>query len=162
MLRHPDPAIESILNQFDRTFKLLRRSIECFNPEQWIAGISQFEVPWKVAYHTLQCLLYYFRTDPDTTYRQIPAKYGKEWWELPETDAPDQAQILDFLAEVDELVKKRISVYSVDELSDAFPGHETVMGNIIYAMRHTMHHQGGLNILSVHHKIDVDLWDSGD
>ena len=153
-------ATKSIINQYETTFRLLRRSIECFNAEQWINGIPPFEVPCKVAYHTLQCLVYYFRDDPEKGYREIPTKFGKDWWGIPDDELPNQSMMLEFLNEVSESVIAYLSALKDEDLGRQFHGQTTIMRNIMYAMRHTMHHQGGLNVLSVHHGIDVDLWDS--
>ena len=154
-----NPAVASVARQYDRTFSLLRRSVECFDAEQWMKGISSFEVPVKVAYHTLQCLLFYFRDDPAKTFRQVPPRFEKDWWELDDESLPNQSQVMTFLEEVADLVRKYLSKLSDADLGTPFHGDTTVMENIMYAMRHTMHHQGGLNLLSVHHGIDADLWD---
>ena len=153
-------VVDSIVEQYKCTFTLLRRSIECFNAEQWIAGISQFEIPCHVAYHTLQCLVYYFRAEPEKQYREIPPKYGKDWWQLSPDEYPSQRDILAFLDEVSQQVLGYLSGLNDANLGEQFGGDRTVMLNIMYASRHTMHHQGGLNVLSVHHGIDVNLWDS--
>lgn len=151
-------AVKSVIDQYERSFTLLRRSIECFDEVQWFNGISPFEVPCTVAYHTLQCLVYYFRTDPATEYRDISPKFGKDWWQLAEEDRPNQSQMLDFLDEVSQIVISNLSGMTDEDLSKPF-GATTNMGNIMYSMRHTMHHQGGLNVLSIYHGIDSDLWD---
>jgi hypothetical protein len=153
--------IQSLVDQYTATFTLLRRSIICFSGEQWQDGISGFEVPVNVAYHTLQCLLYYFRADPEKTYRETPLRFGKDWWELDESDRPDQDAMLAFLDDVEEMVIGRLAALAERDLGVPFPVLGTVLGNALYALRHTMHHQGGLNVLAVHHKIDVDLWDQG-
>ena len=152
-------AVDSLIRQYEFTFGVLRRTIECFSPEQWVSGISSFEVPVKVAYHTLQCLLYYFREDPGKTYREIPMRFGKDWWGLEPDELPSQKEMLEFLGEIIGLIGGRLSGLDDTDLSREFPGMGTVLGHVTYAMRHTMHHQGGLNVLAVHHGIDVDLWD---
>ena len=107
----------SILDQWDKTLILLRRSIECFEEEHWTSGISDFEVP-------------------------------------------SQSDVLSFLDEVEAMIKSYINNLTEENLSTSFPGHETILGNLLYAIRHTMHHQGGLNALSVQHGIEANLWDS--
>jgi hypothetical protein len=154
-----NPAVASIARQYDHTFSLLRKSILCFDADQWREGISSFEVPVKVAYHTLQCLLYYFRDDPKKTYREVPRRFGKDWWELDEKSLPDQSQVMELLEEAAGLVGRYLSRLSDADLGAPFSGDATIMENLIYALRHTMHHQGGLNLLSVHHGIDADLWE---
>ena len=64
-----------------------------------------------------------------------------------------------FLEEVDGLVRKYLSGLSDADLGAVFSGDETIMENLVYAIRHTMHHQGALNLLSIHHGIDADLWE---
>ena len=154
------PIVRALASQWNATLKLLRRSITCFNADQWSSGISQFEVPWKVAYHTLQCLTFYFRDDPEAKYRDIPSRFDGDWWQLADSQAPTQQEMLEFLDDIDARVDLYLSSLSDEELASPFPGFGTVVANLAYAMRHTMHHQGGLNLLAVHHRIDVDLWDT--
>jgi hypothetical protein len=157
-----NPLVQSLANQWRWTSKLLRRSIECFDDDQWKSGVSQFEVPWKVAYHTLQCLLFYFRDDAGKSYRDIAPRYGKDWWELLEEDAPTQDSMLEFLGDVTRLVEDYLGDMSDEDLARPFGSFSSLLENYIYAIRHTLHHQGGLNVLSVYHKIDADLWDRDD
>jgi hypothetical protein len=154
------PLVRSLASQWNATLRLLRRSVACFDAGQWKSGISQFEVPWKVAYHTLQCLAYYFRDDPEAAYRQIPMRFDGDWWQLEESEAPTQEEVLDYHDDIEARVDLYLTSLSDDDLASPFPGFGTVLANLAYAMRHTMHHQGGLNLLAVHHRIDVDLWDA--
>ena len=159
-MRHTtDPLIRSLMSQYELTFKLLRRTIDCFADDQWKLGISGFEVPAKVAVHTLQCLVYYFRDDPQKEWNEVPARFRKDWWEMTDDELPGRKEVLTFLDDVEWQVTGYLEKLTSEELGGVFPGHGTVLGNILYALRHTMHHQGGMNVLSVHHGIDADLWD---
>ena len=44
-------------------------------------------------------------------------------------------------------------------LYERYNESHTNMSWYLHALRHTLHHQGGLNALAVFHKIDIGGWD---
>ena len=159
MAQTPSTAIGSIKQQLGMALELTRRAIDCFDEKTWKSGLSFFEVPVKVACHTLQCLQYYFRDDPAAEYGQVPLRFGKDWWELTDDQQPTQQMVLDFYEDTRSRVMSYLEGLSESDLGRPFPATGTILGNIMYALSHTVHHQGGLNVLAVHHGIDVELWD---
>jgi hypothetical protein len=137
---------------------LVRKLMTAFTKEQWHAGVSDFETPVNLAYHTIECLDYFFyegdRKDFSFGYR-----FGGSWWQLDEEKKPG---IDDLTAYLDEMEERIVSFFNGSEdahLAEAFDDKQTNMGWYLYALRHTLHHQGGLNALAAYHKIDVGGWD---
>lgn len=151
--------VSSLVDQFTDAFERLRRAIDCFDDRSWQEGVSFFEVPARVAYHTLQCLVHYFRADPTASYADAPKRFVKEWWQMSDFELPSREQVLAFCDDVRSRVMEYLEELSDEGLLRPFPKHGTVLGNITYALAHTMHHQGGLNVLAVRAGIRVDLWD---
>ena len=50
---------DDTLDQCRKAISMVRATIEKFDEEQWRSGVSWFQVPAKVAYHTIECLDYY-------------------------------------------------------------------------------------------------------
>ena len=71
---------EEVLAQFKYAISMVRPTIAKFSQEQWTSGLSWFQVPAKVAYHTVECLDCYFGTPGEP----FPwgSRFGKSFWEL--------------------------------------------------------------------------------
>jgi hypothetical protein len=135
----------------------LRILIERFDGEHWNAGVSRFETPANVAFHAIDCLDFYF-TPSGTAEYKWGWRFGGGWWELPDEKKPGPGQLVNYLAEIEG----KIAVF-FDRIEDADLARPHAWGcsNLrfyLYALRHTMHHQGGLNVLAVHAGIDMDGW----
>jgi hypothetical protein len=89
-------AVNDLIDQYQKAFKMLVAEMERFDDHQWVTGIDNFQVPVKLTMHILDCLDYYFS--------------GK-------------------------------------------------IGHYIYALRHTMHHQGELAVLSIYHGNEGGSWE---
>ena len=96
--RVKEPLIHSIRAQWKLTMELLKKSIRCFSDNEWITGISDFEVPW--------------RDDPKDEYRQISPRFEKDWWQLGNTLS--QSQILTFAEEYGCLSLGLYQIFSLE------------------------------------------------
>jgi hypothetical protein len=149
---------DQIVTQLDKAIELTRRNILAFSEDNWLKGVSEFEVPAKVAYHIVDALDYYFREDRGAKY-VWGHRFGGSWRQLPPDRLPSISQIAEYLDET----RERIHGY-FENTDDAFlekpharQGSE--LGYAIYAIRHTMHHQGALNVLAIYHKTGFDDWE---
>jgi hypothetical protein len=145
---------EDLLDQFQRAIAMLGATIHKFAPQQWTQGLSTFQAPAKVAYHTVECLDAYFREDPDAEYRW-GHRFGAPFWKLADEEQPSQKVLVEYLEDLETRIVRELSSLTDDQLTaphDAERRHaETRLGHYIYALRHTMHHHGALTLLSVHH-----------
>ena len=52
--------IECIHSQLNATLTMMENIVTSFPEEKWKEGVAEFQVPWKLAYHTIECLHFYF------------------------------------------------------------------------------------------------------
>jgi hypothetical protein len=139
----------------------LRATIAKFDPQHWTRGISSFQIPAKVAYHTIECLDAYFREDPDAEF-QFGHRFGAPFWELADEEQPSQEALIEYLDELKTRIERELGALSDDQLAaphDAEKRHaETRLGHYVYALRHTMHHHGALTLLSIYHGNQGGSW----
>ena len=146
---------KDIAGQFELAIGLIEKTIPAFSKEQWMQGISHFEVPVKVAYHLIESLDFYFREDKE---KERVSRFGGEWDELPDEKQPSQQQLLEYLKEVEERIATYLDRISDKDLTSQYNKKRSLIGHLVYAVRHTMHHQGALTALAVYHKCDPDIW----
>ncbi len=131
---------------------LVREAITGFDDAQWRRGELPLQVPWKLAYHVVECLDYYFREDVAGDFRW-GYRFGGGWWSLGPEEIPQQAELLAYLDEVEERIADHLSALADDRLVEPFDpqkehGH-TRLGHYLYGLRHTMHHHGEMSLLSL-------------
>ena len=153
-----DTLCSAISDQFEKTINITRKLIRSFSVEQWTLGISDFEVPSKVAHHLVDCLDFYFREDREGKY-DWGYKLGGRWNELSIEEQPSQEAVLGYLEAMAARIESYFSHISDSDLSTEYNERITVLGHCIYAIRHTMHHQGALTALAVYHNCDPDVWE---
>jgi hypothetical protein len=137
---------------------MLENSIREFTSEQWSKGVSGFETPAKVTYHNTDVLDYFFRKDREAEYIW-GQRFGKSWWELLDEEQPSPESQLAYLADLKERAKEHFANLQDSQLFEPFEDRPTRLEYYLYALRHTMHHQGALNALSVYHGNDTDNWE---
>ena len=144
--------LNSVAVNYQDSAKMLAETIMQFTPEQWTKGFNYFQVPWKIAYHIIDCLDYYFRPQPEVEY-QWGHRFGGGWWELPVDKIPAPETLVSYLYEIEERIEEHFSMLQDEALVtpyDAGREHgETRLEHYIYALRHTMHHHGALSQLSL-------------
>jgi len=154
-------AVDDLIDQYQRAFRMLYSEIERFDDEQWRAGISSFQVPVKQAMHIVDCLDYYFsgKTGDQYTWGH---RFGGGWWELKDDQLPDKAALLAYAREIEERAIGELTCLDDEDLSNPFEidgSGKTMLGHYVYALRHTMHHHGQLTVLAVHHGNEGGSWE---
>lgn len=152
----------SLAENFQEAAKLVAETAGQFKPEQWTQGIDSFQVPWKIVYHILDCLDYYFR-DP----RGEPYRWGHRfqggWWELPADRSPSQAALLRYLGEIEARIAQHFAALDDEDLASPYDAErehgDSRLGHYVYALRHTMHHHGALSLLSLTFGNRPGTWD---
>jgi len=154
-------AINDLVDQYQRAFRMLYSTLEEFDVEQWVTGISFFQVPVKLAMHVVDTLDYYFSGKTQKQY-VWGHRFNGGWWELPDDQLPGKAAVLAYAKEIEKRAMVELSSLDDADLSRPFEiadgSGDTLLGHYIYALRHTMHHQGGLSLLSIHHGNDGGDW----
>ena len=153
-----NPLCNDIAIQFEKTTETIEKTIRAFSAEQWLEGISDFEVPAKVAYHIVDCLDFYFHNHTESKY-EWGHKFGSAWREQSDASQPSQDAVAQYLTEIASKIGNLFKNMNDDDLSVFYRNNVTNLGHYIYAIRHTMHHQGALTALAVYHKCDPDVWE---
>ena len=153
---------DDLLDQFQKAIAMTRATIEEFDDQQWLSGISWFETPARVAYHLVESLDFYFsgkRNDEEFSYGH---RLGGPWWEMKPDQLPKQEAVLEYLGEVKARREKAFASLEDEKLSTPFDLYDwsgkTLLGHYAYALRHTMHHQGAMTVLATHHGHENECW----
>jgi uncharacterized damage-inducible protein DinB len=152
----------SLADNFQESVKLVAETIRQFKPEQWTKGIDTFQVPWKIAYHIVECLDYYFREKPTEPF-QWGHRFQGGWWELSDKSVPSQDALLEYLEEIEHRIYQYFLSQDDSQLATPFDKEkehgETRLGHYAYALRHTMHHHGALSLLSLTYGNPQGTWE---
>jgi hypothetical protein len=152
----------SVADNFQEAVKLVAETIRQFKPAQWTKGIDAFQVPWKIAYHLIECLDYYFR-EPSTEPFEWGHRFQGGWWELSADKLPSPDDLLEYLEEVEHRISHHFLALDDSQLTlpyDPEQEHgQTRLAHYIYALRHTMHHHGALSLLSLSQGNPPGTWE---
>jgi hypothetical protein len=150
-------AVSDLVDQYQRTFRMLYEEIGRFGEGQWVKGISDFQVPVRLAMHTVDCLDYYFCGKPGEQY-----VWGHHFGMLAENDLPSKDTVLTYAHEIEGRVMAELEALTDEDLARPFAIDDgsgaTLLGHYIYALRHTIHHQGELAALAVYHGYEGGSW----
>jgi hypothetical protein len=152
---------DELVEQFKRSFKMLQSVIDNIPAAKWKEDVRGSFIPAAVAYHTVETLDFYFcgKTSDQFVWGY---RFRGPWWSSPEEDLPTREEVLVYLEEVEERVAAYLDSREDDDLAQTFDTYEwsggTVLGHSIYAIRHTMHHQGQLAALQFQYGIEGDTW----
>ena len=149
---------ESVWSQWESALNMMVTSVKEFTSDQWSKGFSGFETPAKVTYHNTDVVDFFFRMDRVAEYKW-GHRFGKPWWELLDNEQPTADQQVAYLLDLKMTIKHHFEALKDDELTEPFEERPTRLEYYLYALRHTMHHQGALNALSVYHGNDTDNWE---
>ena len=101
---------------------------------------------------------FFFREDRETGY-QWGHRFGKPWRKLGDDEQPTPEEQLAYMVVLKARVKAHFAGLEDSQLYEPFAERPTRLEYYLYALRHTMHHQGALTALSVYHGNDTDNWE---
>lgn len=149
--------IEEIVDQFDRTWKMMRETITGFTDSSWVNTGVDYLVPARIAYHTLETIEYYIG---DKSSKEFPwrAKFAGDWETMDKDRLPTQDQVLRYMEDIGSGLVKWLDASDFSEKNDTFGGTgKTRLGHVLYILRHTLHHHGEMNYIlfqSGHKKVN--------
>ena len=153
---------DDLVDQFQKAISMVRFTVEEFDGEQWLSGISWFQTPARVGYHLVESLDFYFSGKRDDQEFAYGYRFDGPWWEMKEEQLPKKGALLEYLDEVKERIEETFTSLDDTKLSAPFELYDwsgkTLLGHYVYALRHTMHHQGALTVLSTHHGHERESW----
>ena len=143
-------VVRQIRNNFINAIGLMRDTINNFDNENWRKEYTWFQVPVRVARHTIECIDFYFR--------ELGApfswntRFGRPYWETPNAEQPSQADLVAYLDDLEARIEGIFAAMQDEELGDIYdPDAEKPMtkaAHYLYALRHTVHHNGSLAALA--------------
>jgi uncharacterized damage-inducible protein DinB len=155
-------VVKELLNNFKNTFGLIRDTIANFDDENWRKEYTWFQVPVRVAYHTIECVDFYFK-DVDTPYTW-GHRFGKRLWDTPKDKQPSQTELLGYLDELEARVEACFAAMQDEDLGEIYDESaekpRTKAAHYIYALRHTVHHNGSLVALADILGVPSGDWDA--
>lgn len=153
---------DDLLDQFGKAISMVRFTVEEFDDEQWISGISWFQTPARLGYHIVETLDFYFSGKRNDQEFEYGYRFDGPWWELKNEQLPKKDALFEYLNEIEERIKETFKSLKDKDLSTPFELYDwsgkTLLGHYVYALRHTMHHHGALTVLSTHHGNERESW----
>ena len=154
-------AVNDLISQYQRSFKMIREEIERFSPEQWVRGLPSQRDPVRLAIHIFDLLDFCFSGKILEEYTW-GHRFGGGWGGPPDEELPDQTALLAYAQEIEDRVVAHLSALEYADLSKPFElvdwGGGTHLGHYINALRHAIHHHGQLATLSVYHGNEGGSW----
>ena len=150
---------DGLVDNYRKALRLVAETIGDFDGEQWDQEVSPLQVPWRIAYHTVDCLDFYFRGDQEYEWGH---RFGGGWADLPDGERPTQEAVLAYLSDVEGKILQHFASIDDDDLGVTYRESnrqpETWLAHYVYALRHTMHHHGALSLLSLYQGNEEGSW----
>ncbi|MFW9786115.1 MAG: hypothetical protein ACFFE2_03825 [Candidatus Thorarchaeota archaeon] len=152
---------EHLIDQFNRSWKMLRQAIENVPEEKWTEHVESIDVPWNetkgmnvwyfsnIVYHVIQTVEFYALDDPDDM-RWGHRIGGIDWKsESPEVTSSKikKNDMLEYMEETMTFLNDKLRSFSEDEMfeADGFSGwQDSRLMKFVYTLRHSMWHIGEL------------------
>lgn len=155
-----EDVAQALSVNFEAAFSLLEKTINRFSSGQWSSETANSQVPVRVAYHTIECIDYYFKeNEEDFLWGK---RFGIKWSEGEHCRQPCKEEMLGYLEVLKQRVTAIFSVVSKEELQEQNENKycfgKSRLSHYIYALRHTMHHHGVLAALAGSKGAKKSVW----
>jgi hypothetical protein len=153
--------VDDLADQYARAYKMLYTVIDNIPTDKWTSGLTEACIPARIAYHTIEGLDFFLSDKPPSDF-PWGQQFNGSWEDLPEQSLPTKEEIVTYLKETQERVVDYFQAATDDVLLEAFDLYgwsgTTKLGQLVYALRHTMHHQGELAALQLYSGVEGDSW----
>jgi uncharacterized damage-inducible protein DinB len=156
-------VVQAIWKNYKNTFGIIHDTITNFDDEKWRKESTWFQVPVRVARHTIECVDFYFK-EKGSLWSWEVSRFGRPYWETPNDEQPSQTELLVYLDELVVRVEAYFSELQDEELGEIYddtaePPSSTI-AHLLYALRHTVHHIGSLVALADLLGVPSGDWDT--
>lgn len=155
-------VVRQIRNNFMNTIGLMRDTISNFDDATWRTEYTWFQVPVRVARHNIECLDFYFKEKGAPF--SWDTRFGRPYWETPNDEQPSQAELIVYLDDVTARIEACFSELQDEELGEIYDETAeepvTKIAHYLYALRHTVHHNGSLAALADIQEVPTGDWDT--
>ncbi len=154
---------EDLLDQFQKAISMVKFTIEEFDEEEWMSGISWFQTPARIGWHIVETLDFYFSGKKNAQEFKYGYRFGDlPPWELKDEQMPKKGEVLEYLEDVKGKIQETFMSLADEDLSTPFKLYDwsgkTRLGHYVYAIRHTMEHHGALTVLATHFGHTSESW----
>jgi uncharacterized damage-inducible protein DinB len=155
-------VVRQIRNNFMNTIGLIRDTISNFYDATWRTEYTWFQVPVRVARHTIECLDFYFKEKSMSF--SWDTRFGRPYWETPNEEQPSQAELIVYLDDMTARIEVCFANLQDEELGEIYDDTAeepmTKIAHYLYALRHTVHHNGSLVALADIQQVPSGDWDA--
>jgi hypothetical protein len=133
-------------NQFGRVFFKLREAVMTFPAEEWLQAEAIYLRPAGLATHILETFDFY---TSELTAEEFPwgERLGADWEDPDKDQLPTQEVILQYLEEMKFRLTEWVGSRNLLEEETVYPGTgETILGRVMYVLRHTEAHLAEMNL----------------
>ena len=139
---------DELVEQFNRAWDMVIQAVERLSDANWTADDDGRYTPARVAYHLLKAAeRYTYVGDPEEYLKQ--QRFNKDWVEALIAELPSRDQCPADL----RAMKSRTAAWLGEGGKDGLTGSpakwpwvgKTLLGQAVYFLRHTQHHQAELN-----------------
>jgi hypothetical protein len=153
--------VEHLIEEYDRSWKMLLQVIEKAPDEKWTAHVESIEMPWSETkgmnvwyfsdrvFHVIQTVEFYTSDNPEDM--KWGGRIGGIDWK---TESPDvtasritKEDMLDYLSETKSNLEEKLNSFSEEDLfgTDGFKSYLACrFAKFVYTLRHSMWHIGEL------------------
>lgn len=133
------PQAEALADQFLRALGMFRVVVDTFPKESWKEGETHYQRPAGLALHIAQSIHFYSALELGERSEEPLTQIS---WQNPDSDKlPSQAELLRFMATVEEKVANFIAKADFDAKETMFLWTgSTVLSRAFYSLRHMQHH----------------------
>ena len=142
-------CVKGLVRQYNSSWKMLRTAIENVPDEKWHDGSEGWFFSLN-AYHIVETMEFYMNDSPDGW--KWGSRAGFDWDTVENKDKDILPKITKklvstYLDDMEKLVTKSLNSMDTKKLDskDGFHWFESVLENLLYLLRHNMHHVGELS-----------------
>jgi hypothetical protein len=142
------PLADALADQFMRLFSMLRMAIENITEAEWSQADTRYRRPAGLALHILQSIGFYGALEPGD--RLDDALMQINWQERDSSRLPAREDMQRFIDKVEKRTANFLAKADLTAEEEQFPWTgPTVLGRVVYSLRHAQHHLADL-IAEVH------------
>ncbi len=150
---------DALQDHFNRGWRMIDATIAATPESAWRTAGKGYLCPARLAYHIAETAEFYVSDDTEFPFG---ARFGGDWEELTPEQLPTISNAIAYLCDAKTWVGQWLSRFddaSILAPSDRFHHcGETYLERALYILRHTLHHHGEMNALSVLEGSDTDNW----
>jgi hypothetical protein len=149
----------ALSKQFDRGWRMIDTTVAAFSEVAWRTAGRDYLCPARLAYHIAGTVEYYVGDDSDIAWSH---RCNADWKELDAAKLPSQVETTEHLHEARQKMHDWIENRDDESILGPLTNHrhcgQTKLEFALYILRHTLHHHGEMNALSVLEGAESDNW----